>query len=57
MRWARHLARITNDNAYKILFGKSERKRPLGTPRHRWEDIIKMYLMLGRCGLDACGTG
>jgi hypothetical protein len=25
-------------NAYNILLGKSERKRPLGRPRHRWED-------------------
>jgi hypothetical protein len=31
-------------NAYKILVGKPERKRPLGRPRHRWEDNIKMDL-------------
>jgi hypothetical protein len=29
-------------NAYKILFGKSEGKRPLGRPRRRWEDNITM---------------
>jgi len=29
-------------NAYIILFGESERKRPLGRPRHRWEDNIRM---------------
>jgi hypothetical protein len=29
-------------NAYKILVGKSEGKRPLGKPRHGWEDNIKM---------------
>jgi hypothetical protein len=29
-------------NAYKIWIGKSEGKRPLGRPRHRWEDNIRM---------------
>ena len=28
-------------NAYRVLVGKPERKRPLGRPRHRWEDNIK----------------
>ena len=28
----------------KVLVGKPERKRPLGRPRRRWEDNIKMYL-------------
>ena len=31
-------------NAYKDLVGKRERKKPLGRPRRRWEDIIKMDL-------------
>jgi hypothetical protein len=31
-------------NAYKILVGKPEGKSPLGRPRHRWEDNIKMDL-------------
>jgi hypothetical protein len=31
-------------NAYKILVGKPEGKRPLGGPRHRWEDNIRIYL-------------
>jgi hypothetical protein len=31
-------------NAYKILVGKLERKRPLRRPKHRWEDNIRMYL-------------
>jgi hypothetical protein len=31
-------------NAYKILIGKSEGKRPLGRPRRRWEDNIKIDL-------------
>jgi hypothetical protein len=31
-------------NAYRILVGKPEGKRPLGRPRRRWEDSIKMDL-------------
>jgi hypothetical protein len=34
---------------YKLLVGKPERKRPLGGPRHRWEDGIRMDL--GAIGL------
>jgi hypothetical protein len=30
--------------AYKVLVGRPEGKKPLGTPRHRWEDNIKMDL-------------
>jgi len=30
--------------AYRVLVGKPEGKRPLGRPRHRWEDNIKMDL-------------
>jgi hypothetical protein len=30
--------------AYRILVGRPERRRPLGRPRHRWEDNIKMEL-------------
>jgi len=37
--------------AYRILVGKSEGKRPLGKPRHRWADNIKMDLQeVGREG-------
>jgi hypothetical protein len=32
-------------NAYRILVGKPEGKRPLGRPRLRWEDNIKMDLI------------
>jgi hypothetical protein len=40
-------------NAYKILLGKSEGKSPLGRPRRRWIDNIKMYLReMEWCGLD-----
>jgi hypothetical protein len=37
-------------NAYKVLVGKPEGKRPLGRPRHRWEDGIRMDL--GETGLE-----
>jgi hypothetical protein len=37
-----------NKNAYRILVGKPEGNRPLGRPRRRWVDIIKMYLDMAR---------
>ena len=38
---------------YRVLVGKPERKRPLGRPRRRWEDNIKMDLQeLGFGGMD-----
>jgi hypothetical protein len=45
---------------YKVLVGKPEGKRPLGRPRHRWEDGIIMDL--GEIGweggeLDSTGSG
>jgi hypothetical protein len=43
--------------AYSILVGRPEGRRPLGRPRRRWEDNIKMDL--GRvwgCGLDSFGS-
>ena len=44
-RWADHLVRMEEGNsALKILTGKPTRKRPLGRPRHRWEDNITMDL-------------
>jgi hypothetical protein len=36
---------------YRVLAGKSEGKRPLGRPRHRWEDNIKMDLQEVGCGV------
>jgi hypothetical protein len=40
-------------NAYKILVGKPEGKRPLGRPRRRWVDNIKMSLReIGWGGVD-----
>jgi len=45
MRWADHVAGMGEmKNAYKILVGKPEGMRPVGWPRHRWEDIIRMDL-------------
>jgi hypothetical protein len=45
MRWARHVACMGDMGvAYRVLVGKSDGKRPLGRPWHRWEDNIKMDL-------------
>jgi hypothetical protein len=45
MKWAGHVARIKeNRNAYRILVGKPEGERPLGRPRSRWVDNIKIDL-------------
>ena len=45
MRWAGHVARMGEDRGVqKVLVGKPEGKRPLGRPRRRWEDNIKMDL-------------
>jgi len=35
---------------YRVLMGKPEGKRPLGRPRRRWEDNIKMDLQVVGCG-------
>jgi hypothetical protein len=46
MRWAGHVARMGEKrNVYKLLVGKPEGKRPLGRPRRRWIDNIKMDLL------------
>jgi hypothetical protein len=53
MRWAEHVARIWEmRNAYRILVGNLEGKIPLGRPRHRWVDNIKMDLKIGWDGGD-----
>jgi hypothetical protein len=45
MRWAGHVAHMREKrNAYRILVGKLERKRPLGRPGCRRDDTIKMDL-------------
>ena len=51
MKWAGHVARMgERRGAYRVLVGKPEGKRPLGRPRHRWEDNIKMDLQEVECG-------
>jgi hypothetical protein len=51
MRWAGRVARMVEKNIlYRILVGKPEGKRPLGRPRRRWVDNIKMDLR--EIGLD-----
>jgi hypothetical protein len=55
MKLARHVARIGEKrNACRILVGKSEGKIPLGRPRRRWVDNIKMDLR--EIGLDRSGS-
>src|SRR5215469_11694499 len=45
MRWAGHVARMGEGRGvHRVLVGKPEGKRPLGRPRRRWEDNIKMDL-------------
>jgi hypothetical protein len=45
MRWAGHVARVGEERGvHRVLVGKPEGKRPLGRPRLRWEDKIKMYV-------------
>ena len=52
LRWAGHVARMEQfRNAYRVLVGKPESKRPLGRPRHKWEDNIKMDLKEMGCDL------
>jgi len=51
MRWAGHVARMgERKGVYRILVGKPEGKRPLGRPRLRWKDNIKMDLQEVDCG-------
>jgi hypothetical protein len=57
MRWVRHVARMGEKrNAYRLLVGKPEGKRPLGRSRRRWVDNIKMDLLeIGWGGVDWIG--
>jgi hypothetical protein len=51
MRWVGHVARVGEGRGvYGVLVGRPEGKRPLGRPRHRGEDNIKMDL--GEIGID-----
>jgi len=43
MRWAGHVARVGEKRGlYRVLVGKPEGKRPLGRPRRRWVDNIRV---------------
>ena len=45
MRWAGHVARMGKERGvYRVLVGKPEGRRPLGRPRRRWVDNIRMDL-------------
>jgi hypothetical protein len=51
MRLAGHVARMGEKRtAYRLLVGKPEGRRPLGRPRRRWVDNIRIYLGEVRCG-------
>jgi hypothetical protein len=53
LRWAGHVSRMVEGRGvYRVLVGKPEGKRPLGRPRLRWEDNIRMDLQEVRCGCD-----
>jgi hypothetical protein len=61
MRWEGHAARMgERRNAYRILVGKPDGRRPLGRPRRRWVDNIKMDLRVvgweGRDWIDLAQT-
>ena len=60
IRWAGQVARMGEGRGmYRFLVWKPEGKRPLGRPRRRWEDNIKMDLGSGMWGygLDRGGSG
>jgi hypothetical protein len=61
MRWAGNVARMGEKrNAYRLLVGKPEGTRPLGRPRRKWLNNIRMDLVQagwGWCGLDWSGSG
>ena len=51
MSWARHVARVgARRGVYRVLVRKPEGNKPLGKPRCRWEDNIKMDLHEVGCG-------
>jgi hypothetical protein len=53
LRWAGHVARMgERRSAYRALVRKHEGRRPLGRPRRRWDDNIKMDLREVGWGMD-----
>ena len=59
MRWAGHVARMGEERGvYRVLVGNLEGKTPMGRPRRRWVDKIRMDLQEVGCGhVDWIGTG
>jgi hypothetical protein len=57
MRWPGHVAQMEEKrNTCRLLVGNPERKRPLGRPRRRWVDNIKLYLLeIGWGDVDCIG--
>jgi hypothetical protein len=55
LRWVGHVARMGEGRGvYRVLVGKPEGKRPLGIPRRRWEDNVRMDLQEVGCGCEDC---
>jgi len=51
MRWTGYVTRMGEEKKmYRVLVGRPEGRRPLGRPRRRWVDNIKMDLQEGGCG-------
>ena len=51
MRWAGHVARMGEERGvYRVLVGKPEGRKPVGRPRRRWVDNIRMDLQEVGCG-------
>jgi len=62
LRWAGHVARMDEERGVdRVLVGKPEGKRPVGRPRRRWVDNIRMDLqevgIWTGLGLSRIGTG
>ena len=52
LRWVGHVARMgERRDAFRVLVGKPEEKKPVGRHRHRWEDNIKMDIREVGCGV------
>ena len=51
MRWAGHVSRMGEEmGVYRVLVGKPEGQSPVGRPRRRWVDNIRMDLQEVGCG-------
>ena len=58
MRWAGHVASMGEERGVcRVLVGKLEGKRPLGRPRRRWGDNMRMDRQEVGCGLNWAGPG